>query len=462
MSKNYIFLSLSLGTFFGWILSFPFNGPVLESFIISEGYNYSLGLIFIFFHALGFLLASTILKEKYWKTYMFLALGICMAVNISLFFLSENLWPAGMVLVGTASTLYVMGWAYPYINLIERGQRIRFMALSMIISNVIFVFFNLMSSYLNSQILLLVVLFPLLASLGVTCYLEEDFTPLAAEEASKIPGGLMFILGLFIFGMYINGGFMYSVVFPSFAQLEFFLYVKYLPYIIVLLILWHWGNKLPVNLMAYMGASMMGLAFISFALLYGTGEGFIITNILLESSFVFLDIFTWTVLGTVAFIYGGSFKFFGYGLFANVFAISVGNMMGNHLIYLGENYHMITALFAASAIFLTFLVLPWLGKHMERDFLREDSKALQPEMPSPLNQKKLEETSTNMIEFPQEDLLTAREKEVVELVLKGYTNKIIAQKLFISENTLKVHLRNIYKKIGVGHKRELMSMVLKK
>ena len=46
-------------------------------------------------------------------------------------------------------------------------------------------------------------------------------------------------------------------------------------------------------------------------------------------------------------------------------------------------------------------------------------------------------------------ILTARELEILQLVLAGYTNKAIAAEIFISEKTVEFHLDNIYTKIGV-------------
>lgn len=42
--------------------------------------------------------------------------------------------------------------------------------------------------------------------------------------------------------------------------------------------------------------------------------------------------------------------------------------------------------------------------------------------------------------------LTARERDVLELVSAGFSNREIAAKLFVSENTIKTHLRNIMDK----------------
>jgi DNA-binding NarL/FixJ family response regulator len=45
--------------------------------------------------------------------------------------------------------------------------------------------------------------------------------------------------------------------------------------------------------------------------------------------------------------------------------------------------------------------------------------------------------------------LTARELEIIQLVLAGYTNKAIAAEIYISEKTVEFHLDHIYSKLGV-------------
>jgi DNA-binding NarL/FixJ family response regulator len=50
--------------------------------------------------------------------------------------------------------------------------------------------------------------------------------------------------------------------------------------------------------------------------------------------------------------------------------------------------------------------------------------------------------------------LSRREREVYELVAAGRTNKEIAAALFISEVTVKVHVRHILGKLGVRSRTE--------
>ncbi len=51
--------------------------------------------------------------------------------------------------------------------------------------------------------------------------------------------------------------------------------------------------------------------------------------------------------------------------------------------------------------------------------------------------------------------LTPRELEVVSAIVAGYTNKDIAEKFSISEQTVKHHLTNIFDKLGVYNRLEL-------
>jgi DNA-binding NarL/FixJ family response regulator len=56
-----------------------------------------------------------------------------------------------------------------------------------------------------------------------------------------------------------------------------------------------------------------------------------------------------------------------------------------------------------------------------------------------------------------DEILTPREAEIVQMVALGLRNRAIAERLSISEGTVKVHLHNIYEKLGVDGRFELIS-----
>lgn len=60
-----------------------------------------------------------------------------------------------------------------------------------------------------------------------------------------------------------------------------------------------------------------------------------------------------------------------------------------------------------------------------------------------------------------ENSLTEREIEVLELIAEGMLNKNIAKKLFISEKTVKNHVSNIFKKLNVTDRTQAAIYALK-
>jgi DNA-binding NarL/FixJ family response regulator len=52
--------------------------------------------------------------------------------------------------------------------------------------------------------------------------------------------------------------------------------------------------------------------------------------------------------------------------------------------------------------------------------------------------------------------LTPREIELVKMVAQGLRNRAIAERLAISEGTVKIHLHNVYEKLGIDGRLELM------
>lgn len=76
-------------------------------------------------------------------------------------------------------------------------------------------------------------------------------------------------------------------------------------------------------------------------------------------------------------------------------------------------------------------------------------------------------TSVPALDLPFEtdaeiQTLTAREKEIVSLVAKGLSNKEISEKLYVSELTVKTHLKNIFKKLNVSSRTQAILVAINK
>jgi DNA-binding NarL/FixJ family response regulator len=53
---------------------------------------------------------------------------------------------------------------------------------------------------------------------------------------------------------------------------------------------------------------------------------------------------------------------------------------------------------------------------------------------------------------PENEALTRREFEILQLVAEGHSNAVIGRKLWLAEQTVKFHLSNVYRKIGVQNR----------
>ncbi len=57
--------------------------------------------------------------------------------------------------------------------------------------------------------------------------------------------------------------------------------------------------------------------------------------------------------------------------------------------------------------------------------------------------------------------LTAREMEILKLLIEGKTNKEIARDLDLQEITIKIHVRNVYRKINASNRAQAVSIALR-
>ena len=62
---------------------------------------------------------------------------------------------------------------------------------------------------------------------------------------------------------------------------------------------------------------------------------------------------------------------------------------------------------------------------------------------------------------PSPSLLTPRERQIVTLLLEGCTNRTIATRLGITDQTVKNQLSTLYQKVGVGSRLELVLVAMR-
>ena len=120
------------------------------------------------------------------------------------------------------------------------------------------------------------------------------------------------------------------------------------------------------------------------------------------------------------------------------------------------------AWFGMALLALTMVILVVRYRHLNRrnrevtSSLRLMSERLRK---SENNQPKPGSVTSAQNDLPHYEKLNDRQREVLHLVLEGKSNKEIASALFISQNTVKYHVRNIYVLLEVENRTKLMAAV---
>lgn len=62
-------------------------------------------------------------------------------------------------------------------------------------------------------------------------------------------------------------------------------------------------------------------------------------------------------------------------------------------------------------------------------------------------------------EFIRRHLISNRERDIIAMIVQGHANRLIGERLFISDRTVKNHISSIYRKTGAANKVQLLNMV---
>jgi two-component system, NarL family, response regulator len=68
--------------------------------------------------------------------------------------------------------------------------------------------------------------------------------------------------------------------------------------------------------------------------------------------------------------------------------------------------------------------------------------------------------AARLAEFPERSELTDREAEVLRLVARGLSNREVARAVGRTEETVKIHLKNVFAKLGVADRTEAVTVAL--
>lgn len=453
--------TLSVCTFsfyFAFVLSFLFEGIVLYTFI--DEYELD-ATVYVFSaiiaHFLGQFTCGFFCNTfKYAKCTVMIGMGLCFLLAGTFFLSNTVIWLLALIVSGYASGCAVAAWGFYLKVYTPKNERMKLCADMLIFSNILMIVINVVAVNLSARIGLIMAMICLLIGMIFTLKLPDinDITSRISENRSELkirkPMGVLF---LFVVIITVDSGLMYQVINPEFERLTFVTsWYWAVPYIVALIVMRNLPIRLNRQVFLYIGLGMIMCAFIAFMILGRNTIDYLVIDTLMLGACGIFDLFWWSIIGEILDYARNPVLVFGIGLSANVFGVLCGDVIGVGVTSVNLPSGQVTVI-ALCVVCITSIILPPLNRQLT---LLLKSHAYLMEY-STLSVNSQESIASSIVPLSP---LTEREKEILLQILEGKTNKEISEACFISENTVKTHLKRIYSKYDVSSRAELISLLL--
>jgi len=450
-------LSIAAFSLFGaGFISFPYEGQVLfalaDRFRVDPG-----GLVLgaIIAHMAGLFAGGFVVGGlKAARRLMLGTIVLCMAGTGAFYFAPSALWDAALYASAFFAGLWIAAWGVYYQYGTGQNMRVNTAADVLIYSAIMMILINMvalrLSPYAGLSLGLAALFGALLASFRLPAPAQCRPGP---QEKQSVTLPLAFLC-LFIVVITISSGLMFQVINPAYAGVEWLAdWYWAVPYIVAIFIVRNLPPAVNRTYILYAAIAMIGFAFIAFVALDRSAWSYFIVNTLLLGACGVNDLFWWSILGALLDYGKNPARILGLGLCANVLGVLLGKFIGSATT-MSENASLGSSLIALSVVCVALVLLPPLHKLLSRSLKHHVFLSALSQMPA-------EEQEQAAAAVLQEAGLTEREGQVTMLLLKGRTYKMTADELHLSENTVKTHIKNIYSKMNVQSKAELIQKFVK-
>ncbi|HNU93909.1 MAG TPA: LuxR C-terminal-related transcriptional regulator [Bacillota bacterium] len=445
--------------FSSWMLAFLFEGQIL--YALSDAFGLRPGrMVFGGIAALfaGLLLCGFLIKTKKAARRLFLCSYPFFIAASAVFFLPPSVfWDLGVITSSFLAGCCVAAWGFYFRSATPKNDRMGTAADVLIWSNVLMIPLNVAAIHLSPRIGLALSMLMLLGAFLSALRLPPDddadsgAAPTAGGEPASLAGSLA-LLCLFILAITVNSGLMYQVINPAFAHhASLTSWYWAIPYIVAVYLMKNPAFKMNRNYMLYVALAMIGFSFIAFVFLDRSATSYLVVNTLMLGACGIYDLFWWSVLGEMLDYCENPASVFGIGLSANVLGVLLGGLIGK-AVSSAQTQALNPTLLALAVVCVTLALLPPLHRRL-CSLLKDHAYLAMFSEISPWEQSRL------VRELAAYEGLSERERQVASLLLQRKTYKMIGEELFISENTVKYYVKNIYSKLGIRSREELIDMV---
>lgn len=446
--------------FSSWLLAFPFEGQILHSLAGSfqiEPQQLVFGAIAA--HFAGLLSCGFFVKrQRTAKRLMVCAIACCMAATGVFFFPPSLLWTVALIASSFLMGGCVAAWGFYFKSGTPKNERINTAADGLVCANILMIALNMAAIHLSPQaglglsIPMLGMAFLFALQLPAGDSVASPAPPRQAHPPSSMATSLA-LLCLFVLIITVDSGLMYQVLNPAYAHHAWLAsWYWAVPYVVALLVMKNLPRKTNRTYILYVALAMIGFAFIAFMSLDRSAASYLLVNTLMLGACGVYDLFWWSILGEMLDLDKNPARIFGVGLAANVLGVLLGSLLGRAMASAGAP-GMQPTLLALAVVCISLVLLPPLHRHLAALLTDHAYLSALAEMP-PAQQTRV---ASRLAQF---DSLSEREKQVAARLLQGKTYRTIARELYISENTVKTHTKNIYSKLNIQSRAELIDLAL--
>lgn len=460
--KEKFFIVAAYGAFLGWMLAALYEAPLLYSLIQNGALPGSMPLEVSSGIFLGHLSAWLWIKTER-AARLCLRLGIVTALCASLLMVCLD-GPDGPLRQALWAASYITGCVVASFGFFLRAvpaaaPRCKVVAHTMIAGSAAALLPGAVAVNASASAGLFFAVLLLAAAFAASFKLPAQSADVSTPAPPRpLPLRPVLLLAAFIVIITVNSGLMFQVVLPSFArQASLNSVYGTLPYIFAIFLLYkRMSGKHAIHFLLA-ALAMLGFAFLAFMLLEPSLGAYLLVDTLLMAACGIFDVFWWTLLALMTDRHKNPAMVMGLGLGANLLGVLAGGAAAR-LLQAGvgpQSLGLYTTMLALGVICLVLSFLLPLQYYLQGQLEPEPEappEGAEPACgPAPAQGRAL---STGL-----EERLTGQELRIVELLQSGRTYTMIAEELFISHNTVKFHVKNIYGKCGVGRKSDLLKLL---
>lgn len=425
-----------------WIVSFPYEGQLLYNLAKSNGVectgilDISLIMLVVGLVAGGISIRTIEAAKKV----LIVSIPLCIILTVAFLFQTYSIWTFLMGVCAIIAGMCITACGHLIQKEIEPDNRFRTAAEAIIYISTLKMLLHNISLYISMQMGIGFVLI----ILGAAWFLA--LRKLNFEYKKSYPyifdkkKGMKALLVLFLFIMIvaIDFGIMTLIVNPKYNSFDWLTsWYWLLPYAAAAYFMIRIRKSEIRSNLLYISVGMIGFGFLLFLVTDQSIVSYLAVNTVMMAAWAIYDVFWWSTLAGMLDLTKNPATIFSVGFSAIMVGVLLGKVIAENSPVLPQFSLYVVPM---AVICSTLVILPVLHRYLA---------------------SMIKKNAELQVDFPENaDGLTDREKQIVALLLKGRTYKLIAADLYLSENTVKTHIKNIYSKLGVKSKAELFNFIM--